>query len=562
MAGPRVPPWRRAYRPFVQLERRRLWQGGALTVGAAVAEALGLAILGFAATRTSMTDTGLVLVAAGIGASLALSAVVRAAGERALASTQIHLERQLRHRLSGAVLGSDWQDFVDQPGHELQSALLAESPQVATATVTYVRSVASLASAAVVFVAAFVVSVPAAAVSAVFGIAIAYAYGRASRGLGEAQNRLADSTVLITRHTAILVNGLRSLRLSPVLHAWRADLDAAYDAQAAARHQDMWIPIRARLVVEVMGALMVFGVLAVQGAVSGDILPGLVVMAMILRVLPRLQAAQQARSYALHSEVWLRRWDARLDAVGRHALPSATAEADGTGAARGPGAPLLEFRDVSFHYRSHDTPVLDHVDLVVGEGEWTCLVGASGGGKSTLVDIAGGLLVPTRGRVLLRGRDLRSLDVDELHSQVVVVPQDIHLVGANLREALTWGGRLPTPERFDEICRHLGITEMFLHSSVTFDSKLDELGRDISGGMRTRLAIARALMSGPAVLVLDESTSRLPPATEAAIFEDIRRSTPDLAVVVVTHRHETAHSVGAVVRLESGRLVVGLGAGG
>lgn len=561
MAGPRVPPWRRAYRPFVQLERRRLWQGGALTVGAAVAEALGLAILGFAATRTSMTDTGLVLVAAGIGASLALSAVVRAAGERALASTQIHLERQLRHRLSGAVLGSDWQDFVDQPGHELQSALLAESPQVATATVTYVRSVASLASAAVVFVAAFVVSVPAAAVSAVFGIAIAYAYGRASRGLGEAQNRLADSTVLITRHTAILVNGLRSLRLSPVLHAWRADLDAAYDAQAAARHQDMWIPIRARLVVEVMGALMVFGVLAVQGAVSGDILPGLVVMAMILRVLPRLQAAQQARSYALHSEVWLRRWDARLDAVGRHALPSATAEADGTGAARGPGAPLLEFRDVSFHYRSHDTPVLDHVDLVVGEGEWTCLVGASGvasrrwstspvacscrravGSSCAVATCAASTSTScTRSRGGAPGHPPRGGEPAR---------------GAHVGRAAAHPGALrrdlPPPRHHRDVppllghlrqqARRAGTRHLGWHA----DTSGDRPGADVR----------------PAVLVLDESTSRLPPATEAAIFEDIRRSTPDLAVVVVTHRHETAHSVGAVVRLESGRLVVGLGAGG
>lgn len=546
------PRWSGAYRALVRQQRRMFAGSAAFVVSSAAAEAFSLAVLGYAVTRESPTGEMLVSLSIVIGLSLGLSAMLRAAGERGVARGQIALERGLRDVLSSAILNSEWQDFVDQPGHELQSAVLAEAPQVATSAATFVRGIATLVAALVVFATAFVVSIPGATVCAVFAGIIGLAYNRATRNLGLAQQRLAEGTALITRHTAILVGGLRTLRLSPAQQAWKRDLDRSFDEQALARSSDVLIPIQARLFVELAGAAMIGGVLTVQTLATGEMLAGLVVMAMMMRVLPRLQAAQQALAYAKHGTVWIRRWNQRLEAISQHPLPSESTKLPTTNQVE---TALLEFDGISFRYRGHRLPVIQDLDLSVAPGEWICLVGTSGGGKSTLIDLLGGILRPSAGVIRVRGIDASRLDQDALHGEVAIVPQDIHLIGDTLESVLTWGHRLPRPERFDEICLQLGIKEMFLHSDVDFSSKLDELARDISGGMRTRLAIARALMSEPSVLVLDETTSRLHPAAEASIFEDIRRSMPDLAVLVVTHRYETARTVGNVLRLERGRLV-------
>jgi ABC-type multidrug transport system fused ATPase/permease subunit len=546
-----IPAWTLNYNKFVRLERRHFLLGATFTVLSAVAEAIGLSLLGYAASRPDSAMHVALILSAAIAASLALSACVRAGGDRQMAHAQVTLERRLRDSMSSAIMDSDWQDFVDQPGHELQSAVLAEAPQVANSTAVYVRGVASLWAALVVFLAAFVVSVPAAAVCAFFAGFIGWAYNHASRGLGEAQRRLADGNAVITRHTSILVSGLRTLRLAPIQGAWRTDLSRAFDAQAAARTSDILIPVRSRLIVDMMGAAMILSVLVTQTVLTGEILPGLIVMALILRVLPRLQAAQQALALARHATVWIERWNTRMATIS--AAPPLAIKV------RQPAdsdlSPLLELDGVSFSYRTHSSSVINELTYTLRVGDWLSLIGSSGGGKSTLIDLLGGILKPSSGEIRLAGRDIAGLDPDSLHGEIAIVPQDIHLIGASLEEILTWGGRLPKPDNYDKICSDLGIAEMFLYSTAQMSEKVDELSRDISGGMRTRLAIARALMSKPRLLVLDETTSRLNPSAEAEIFAAIRRSMPSLAVLVVTHRHETAKTVGEVLRLVDGQLV-------
>ncbi|GAW51914.1 MULTISPECIES: ATP-binding cassette domain-containing protein [unclassified Nocardioides] len=545
-----IPGWLHVYIPLVRRQRARFISSSLLVVLSAAAEAFSLVVLGYAATRSELEGTEAVLLSGLIGFSLAVSAGIRAGGEAAVALAQVDLERELRDDISKAILRSDWQDFVDQPGHELQSAVLAESPQVANATATCVRGFATGAAALVLFATAFFVSIYGALVCVLFAILITRAYSYASRGLGTVQKSLADGTTQITRHTAILVSGLRTLRLSPVQREWANDLYAAYDRQATSRKHDLRIPIRGRFVVELLGAVMIFGVLAVQTVASGNILPGLIVMALILRVLPRIQAAQQAWAIAKYGVIWVDRWNARLSTIAQHPLQEGRPDPP----LRRQSGAVLEFDNVEFRYRSHLTSAIRGLSLSISAGEWVGVVGPSGGGKSTLIDLLGGILRPTQGQINLHDISIHEIDPDILHSTVAIVPQDIHLMGETLEEMLTWGGRLERPVNFDQICNSLGVTEMFLHSTVGLASKMDELGRDISGGMRTRLAVARALMTSPEVLVLDETTSRLHPTAEAAIFEDIRRTMPELAVMVVTHREETTKELDKVWRLESGLL--------
>ena len=552
MSGVRLPEWMSAYRGYIAVSRRRFLGGVAAVVLSAAVEASGLGLLGFAASKSRISADEAIVLAAAIALALAASAALRATGDWQFAKAQVALERRLRDAVSDAILQSDWQDFVDQPGHELQSAVLAEAPQVANSTTTFVRGGASLLAAAVIFLSAFVVSVPAALVCGLFAAVIAFAYRRASRGLGDAQRRLAEGNTEITRHTAIMVSGLRTLRLAPVQQLWRDDLATSFDALSSARASDLLIPIRGRTMVDLIGACMIFAVLSIQTVVTGEILSGVIVMALILRVLPRVQTAQQMLTLSRHGEVWVKRWQRRMLALS-HPLREDEVEESPSGIA---DQPVMQIRGLSFRYRGHARPVIADVSLTLDRGEWLCMIGQSGGGKSTLIDLLGGILRPDAGDILIEGVNMQTMRADELHSRVAIVPQDVHLVGNSIEEILTWGERLPRPARFDDVCRDLGVTEMFLFSEAGMSAAVDELSRDLSGGMRTRLAIARALMSEPALLVLDETTSRLPPEAEAAIFESIRTSMPDLAVLVVTHRSETATAVGNTVRLERGRLQI------
>lgn len=546
-----LPKWMLPYRPLVRRVRRHSVIGVGATVGAAGFEALGLATLGLFATRQYEGAAAALAVAGAISGLLISSSLAKALSDQQLATGQVKLETSLRAQVTDAILHADWQDFVDQPGHELQSAAISEAPQVAQATFTLVRGGAAIASATIVFASTLFVSRVAALICVLFGAAIVFAYSRSSQALSGIQRELAEGNTELTRHTSILISGLRSLRLSPVQAAWREDLRAAFERHARARRRDLLIPVRGRLIVEILAGTMILAVLTAQVEVSGELLPGLVVMALILRTMPRVQSAQQLLTFARHGVLWVDRWNTRLDSLtlmpeaGLTWPRSPTPESEGV---------ALKLENVSFSYRRHERPVLTEVDLELRQGEWVSLRGVSGGGKSSLIDVIGGILVPTTGTVSLNGRPIQSYDASTLYSTLVIVPQDVHLLGRTVPEILTWGGRLRTTDHVQAISGALGVDEMFLFTDQRPDDRMDEMSRDISGGMRTRLAMARALASTPSVLILDETMSRLHPEAEAGIFQAVRGLRPDLAVLVVTHRQETTDLVDRRLQLVDGRL--------
>lgn len=537
--------------------RRCVIAATSATVLAAAFESLGLATLGLAATKTYDATGEAVWIAVAIAGTFVLSAGAKALAEWQFAEGQVRLESSLRAEVTDAILICDWQDFVDQPGHELQSAAISEAPQVAQATITFVRGRASMAAAGIVFASTFLVSTPAAVICAAFGLVIISVFARVSNGLSAVQRRLAAGNIEITRQTSILVSGLRSLRLSPVQHPWRTNLQASFDRHADARRADLTIPIKGRLAVEVLAGIMILSVLVTQATISGRLLPGLIVMALLLRIMPRVQSAQQHLSFARHGTHWIQRWTDRLSTL--RVMTPVTADSGSLSqpATTANQVPILELRQVSFVYRRHPRPVLVDVNLAVNEGEWVSLRGVSGGGKSTLIDIIGGILLPSSGSVLLRGTPVHQIPPTERYQSLVIVPQDVQLLGTNLEEILSWNGLLAPAEASKEITAALGVDGMFLFSDDEAGDHIDEMSRDISGGMRTRLAMARALMSHPTVLILDETTSRLHPDAEADIFAAVRKLRPDLSVIVVTHRAETTALVDRQLILDEGGLRTG-----
>jgi ATP-binding cassette subfamily B protein len=212
------------------------------------------------------------------------------------------------------------------------------------------------------------------------------------------------------------------------------------------------------------------------------------------------------------------------------------------------------FEAVSYTF-GRGGPVLDGVRLSFEPGEIVAIAGRSGGGKSTLADLLVRQIDPDAGRITLDGRDLRSLRLEDVRRNVVVVDQDPFVLNATLRENIRYA--LPEASESDivEAVRAAGLDALAARLPEGLDTPVGERGRALSAGERQRLAIARAFLADPAVLVLDEATAALDPATEAQVIRGYEAVMRGRTTIVITHRMELARRADRVVVLDRGRIV-------
>ncbi|WP_390622764.1 ABC transporter ATP-binding protein [Aeromicrobium massiliense] len=224
----------------------------------------------------------------------------------------------------------------------------------------------------------------------------------------------------------------------------------------------------------------------------------------------------------------------------------------------GGGAVQLDLRDVTYTFPDADRPVLSHLDLHVGRGSVTAVVGSTGSGKSTLTSLLVRLVDPQQGRVELDGVDVRTLTHDDLASTVALVPQSTFLFDDSVRENVTLGS-----EGIDDAAVWDALRTVQAESFVQalpdgLDTQLGERGTTLSGGQRQRLALARALVRRPRLLVMDDATSALDPDVERRILAELAARTSDgtgPTVLVVAYRKATIALADEVVFLQAGRIV-------
>ena len=228
---------------------------------------------------------------------------------------------------------------------------------------------------------------------------------------------------------------------------------------------------------------------------------------------------------------------------------------DGEAELAGAGAHELVWDEVSYAYPGARRQALDGVSLTAAAGQWTCLVGVSGSGKTTVANLALRFDDPTGGRVLIDGQDLRSLTADSLRREVVLVSQRAHLFRASVTDNVRLARPGATQEEVEEACRAAGVHEEVLAMEEGYDTLIGERGASVSGGQRQRLALARALLTRPGVLVLDEFTSHLDPELEARVRQAVRERLTGATVIEITHRLGRVGQADHVVVLDSGRVV-------
>jgi ATP-binding cassette subfamily C protein LapB len=221
------------------------------------------------------------------------------------------------------------------------------------------------------------------------------------------------------------------------------------------------------------------------------------------------------------------------------------------------GRPNGALRGVALSFRhAEDRPdAISGFDRGIAAGERVALVGRIGGGKSTLLRLLCGLYQPTSGQVLLDGIDLRQLDPADVRRHVAYVGQDALLFQGTLRENLLAGSPATTDAELLAACRETGVDELAARDPRGYDLRIGEGGRGLSGGQRQLVALTRALLARPAVLLLDEPTSAMDAESERKAMNAAFRLAGTATIVLVTHRMPLLSMVSRVIVLDGGRCV-------
>lgn len=220
----------------------------------------------------------------------------------------------------------------------------------------------------------------------------------------------------------------------------------------------------------------------------------------------------------------------------------------------------IEFKNVGFAYGESRKNVLSAVNLKLQAGTSTAFVGPSGSGKTTLIKLIVGLYAPTKGSVLIDGADSHSVDYDEFRKRIGYVSQETQLFAGTIRENLLFVNPRATDDECLEALKHASATSILERSGQGLDTRIGESGIKVSGGERQRLAIARALLRNPDLIIFDEATSSLDSITEKEITNTIRgigMIRPNLMMIMVAHRLSTVAHADTIYVLEKGKIIEG-----
>ena len=215
----------------------------------------------------------------------------------------------------------------------------------------------------------------------------------------------------------------------------------------------------------------------------------------------------------------------------------------------------VEFQQVSYHYPNETKAVVKDFDLHVKKGERIAVVGSSGSGKSTVMNLLIGLLSPTEGRILIDGVPLSEMPMQSYRRFISVVPQNSILFSGTIRENITYGLTSYSEEALAQAVEEADVTEFLPSLPQGLDTPVGEHGDKLSGGQKQRISIARALIRDPRILILDEATSALDNVAEYHVQKAIERLVKDRTTFTVAHRLSTIRNADRIVVMEEGRMV-------
>ena len=214
----------------------------------------------------------------------------------------------------------------------------------------------------------------------------------------------------------------------------------------------------------------------------------------------------------------------------------------------------IEVQNVSFSYTEQGTPVLSNINLSIPSGITVGIIGGTGSSKSTLVQLIPRLYDVMGGKVLVDGKDVRSLSLETLRQAVGMVLQKNVLFSGTIRENLLWGDKKASQQEIEAACQHADADNFIKGFPQGYDTVLGQGGVNLSGGQKQRLCIARALLTKPRILILDDSTSAVDTATDARIRQSLRNSLPDTTKIIIAQRITSIQDADMIVVLDDGNI--------
>jgi ATP-binding cassette subfamily C protein len=498
----------------------------------------------FAAFGVSPTMTAMLVV---IIAAMLLKAVITTAIMRQVGFTMAAFGHGLRESLLNALLRCRWSYFTRQPVGELANTFTTESHRAvaafwaATMTVTMALQIAIyLALAALV---SWTVTVG--AILAGFGlfavlnhfIRLARSGGEQSaRAYAELSRRIVDGIAGIKPVKAMA----REERLAPMLEA---ENDALFVAQQKLVISKETLTAVQEPLIVIFLAIGLY-VLTSFGATEFDVL---IMMALLFqRIVSRLGRLQSSHQALVSAESFYSR-------IERKIADARASEERHAGRRVAHLRRRIEFRDVRFSYG--ERLVLDSVSVVIPVGRMTTVFGPSGSGKSTLVDLVLALQTADAGEILIDGTPISEIDIRAWRQEIGYVPQDLFLFHDSVRRNVSLNDPTVPDAEIERALREAGAWEFVRSLPQGLDTTVGERGATVSGGQRQRIAIARALLRRPRLLILDEPTTALDPATEAEICETLARLSREVTVLAISHQKALSEAADLVYRLEAGRVV-------
>lgn len=214
----------------------------------------------------------------------------------------------------------------------------------------------------------------------------------------------------------------------------------------------------------------------------------------------------------------------------------------------------ITFKNVEFRYKDSENLVLDNLSFSIKAGETIAFVGASGAGKSTILNLVIGFFQTTKGKVLIDGEDIRNLNLQSYRAHIAVVPQNAILFSDTIRENIIYGSNDISDEELNEIIKAANLDELIGSLPDGLDTKITEHGKNLSGGQRQRISIARAFVRKPKILILDEATSALDSVSEKKIQQSIESLVKGRTTLVVAHRLSTIRNADKIAVIGNGGL--------
>ena len=214
---------------------------------------------------------------------------------------------------------------------------------------------------------------------------------------------------------------------------------------------------------------------------------------------------------------------------------------------------MIEIKNLSFSYPGR--LVLDSVNLVIPKGKTVALVGPSGGGKSTLMDLLPRFIEPQQGEISIDGHDIRSVTMDSLRGMMGLVNQESILFNDTIYNNIAFGNLTATQEQVEEAARIANAHEFILQTENGYQSNMGDRGLKLSGGQKQRICIARAVLKNPPIMLLDEATSALDTESEKLVQEALNNLMKNRTTLVIAHRLSTIQNADIIVVLEAGKII-------